>query len=226
MAIFIYHGDDNFQSRRELSEDLKKYPQIKHFESGEITAENLIQASGGLFSQGNTALVLEKFFTLRGKKLTQATEYIKKLNKSIDFFIWENKRLYPNMINKLPTKKVREFKLPNTIFKLLDSIGNTSHRQLLKYLESCFQTHPPELIFFLIQKRLRQMILAKIGSDQLPGANWQKQKLYKQVKNLSEKLIITWYIKTIDIEWKNKTGRLGRNLNQELVNLMLLFNQK
>lgn len=225
MAIFIYHGDDQFQSRRELTNSLKKYPQTKHFEGNEISSENLIQTSGGLFDQGNKAVVLEDFFSLSKKNLEEASKYIIKLNDSIDFFIWQGKRLYPNMINKLPTKKVREFKLPNTIFKLLDAIGTDNHQHLLTYLNGSFQTHPPELIFFLIQKRLRQMLLAKIKSGQLSGAKWQKQRLYSQVRNLSENLISTWYIITINIEWKNKTGRLGRELDQELVNLMLLFSR-
>lgn len=225
MAIFIYHGDDQFQSRRELTNSLKKYPQTKHLEGNEISSENLIQTSGGLFDQGNKAVVLEDFFSLSKKNLEEASKYIIKLNDSIDFFIWQGKRLYPNMINKLPTKKVREFKLPNTIFKLLDAIGADNHQHLLTYLNGSFQTHPPELIFFLIQKRLRQMLLAKIKSGQLSGAKWQKQRLYSQVRNLSENLISTWYIITINIEWKNKTGRLGRELDQELVNLMLLFSR-
>lgn len=225
MAIFIYHGDDQFQSRRELTNSLKKYPQTKHLEGNEISSENLIQTSGGLFDQGNKAVVLEDFFSLSKKNLEEASKYIIKLNDSIDFFIWQGKRLYPNMINKLPTKKVREFKLPNTIFKLLDAIGTDNHQHLLTYLNGSFQTHPPELIFFLIQKRLRQMLLAKIKSGQLSGAKWQKQRLYSQVRNLSENLISTWYIITINIEWKNKTGRLGRELDQELVNLMLLFSR-
>jgi hypothetical protein len=224
MAIFIYHGDDTYQSRQQLTDALKDYPQIKRFEGKEISPEGLIQASGGLFSQENKALVLEGLFSLSNKQLNENVNYIEKLKDSVDFFVWESKRLYPNKINKLSfNKKVKEFKLPNTIFKLLDSIGHENLQQLLNFLQGSFKTHPPEVIFFLIQKRLRQMLLAKVKSDQLSGASWQKRKLYNQVKSLSEDLISSWYIKTINIEWMNKTGRLGRELDEELVNLMVLF---
>ncbi len=227
MSIFIYHGDDNFKSRRELTNALKDYPQIKHFQGKDITAENITQASGGLFSRGNTGLVLENFFGLPKKQLDETAEYIKKLDETVDFFIWQDKRLYPNQLNKLPgSKKVKEFKLPNTIFKLLDSIGIGDAKQLLGYLQASFQTHPPELIFFLIQQRLRQMILAKENSQYLSGADWQKRKLYTQVKNISSDLISFWYTETIEREWKMKTGRLGREIKDDLVNLMIFFNRE
>ncbi len=224
MAIHVYHGDDSFQSRQELTKALKDYPQVRHFQRKEISGENLIQASGGLFSQGNTALVLEDFFSLGKNQLKETIKYIEKLNKSVDFFIWQGKRLYPSQTNKLPQKKkVREFKLPNTIFKLLDSIGKEDHRRLLTFLKGSFETHPPEVIFYLIQKRLRKMILAKKKSKHLTGAGWQKKKLYSQVGNISTDLIGDWYKKTVMIEWKMKTGQLGRELDQELVNLVFKF---
>ncbi len=226
MAIYVYHGDDRFQSRRELTDGLKNYPRVEHLDTSEISPESLAKQSGGLFNQGNTALVLENFFSLKKNRLEKAAEYVDKLSDEVDFFIWQGKRLYPNQINRISgKKKVKEFKFPNTIFKLLDSIGKGNCKLLLGFLEGSFDTHPPEVIFFLIQKRLRNMILAKKDSDHLPGADWQKKKLYQQVSSLAVKDIADWYINTVMIEWKLKTGRLGRELDQELVNLVVKFSQ-
>ncbi len=227
MAIYIYHGDDSFQSRRELTNALKGYPQVKRFEGKDISSEGIIQASGGLFSQGNVALVLEKLFSLGKNQFKEVNKYIEKLSPDYDFFIWQGKRLYPNQIKKIADKpKVNEYKLPNTIFKLLDSIGKSNHNQLLTLLQGSFQTHPPEVIFYLVQKRLRKMILAKEDSEYLTGAGWQKRNLYNQVKGISTDLIADWYKKTVIIEYKNKTGQLGRELDAELVNLMVLFSKR
>jgi len=227
MAIYIYHGDDEFQSRRQLANALEDFSQVEHFKSREITPENLTKASGGLFDQGNKALVLEKFFSLGKNQFKETENYLEKLSDSIDFFIWEGKRLYPNQLKKISAKKkVREFKLPNTIFKLLDSIGKENHRKLLNFLQGSFQTHPPQLIFYLIQKRLRKMILAKVKSSDLKGAGWQKRNLYNQVEKIPLDLITNWYTDSVKIEWKNKTGQLGRDLDQELVNLMVKFGEK
>ncbi len=224
MSIYVYHGDDSFQSRRELTNALKDYSQVEHFEGSDISPENMIKASGGLFSQGKTALVLEKFFSLKKNQLSAAEKYLEKLNNSVDFYLWEGKRLYPNQLNKISgKKKVREFKPPNTIFKLLDSIGKGNHKQLLGFLKGSFDTHPPEVIFYMVQKRLRKMILAKENSEYLTGAGWQKQNLYRQVKNVSTDVIADWYKEAVMIEWKLKTGRLGRELDGELVRLVLKF---
>jgi hypothetical protein len=226
MAIHVYHGDDRFQSRRELTGGLKNYQRVEHLEGGDISPENLAKHSGGLFSQGNTALVLENFFSLNKKSLNKVAEYMEKLSDQLDFFVWQGKRLYPSQINQLPgKKKIREFKVPNTIFKFLDSIGMESSKTLLNFLNASFETHPPEIIFFLIQKRLRNMILAKENSEFLTGADWQKKKLYRQVNNLTTEVIADWYTQTVMIEWKLKTGRLGRELDQELVNLVVKFSQ-
>ena len=226
MAICIYHGDDNFQSRRELTNALKKYPQVKHFEGKDISSEGIIQASGGLFSQGNIAIVLEKLFSLSKKQFEEVNKYVEKLSSDYDFYVWEGKRLYPRQIKKIANKpKVNEYKLPNTIFKLLDSIGKSNHNQLLTFLQGSFETHPSEVIFYLVQKRLRKMILAKENSEHLTGAGWQKRNLFNQVKGISTDLIADWYRKTVMIEYKNKTGQLGRDLDKELVNLMVLFSR-
>ena len=223
--IYVYHGEDTFNSRKRLGEVLGKYPRVEYFDSSEITPEILVQQGSSLFnSQQKKAVVIDNFSSLVKKRQESIIDILKRLENDFDCFIWEDKKLSANQLSKLAaSKNVFLFKLPTFLFKFLDSFGekNLPKNQLL-FLQKTLETHPPELILYLLIGRLKELLLAKIAPDNLKKAPWQKNNLIRQAKGQNLEKIKQVYSKLIELEWKSKTGQTKGSLNNELINLLIL----
>lgn len=221
--IYLFHGDDTFNSRQRLFNALNSYQQVRRLSKKEITTENLATFNTSLFSQiEKKATVLEGLFSLTGDTLKEMLRLISSLEKGTDVFIWEEKTLTPARIASLG-KDVRSsvFKLPVMIFKFLDSVGESNPEILIKNLNAGLKTHPPELILFLLEKRFRDLLIAKISPELLKTSPWQKNNLISQSTKLSLEQIEQMYLKLIEVEWRNKSGQLGSSLENELFNLII-----
>ena len=218
--IYLFHGDDNYQSRQKLFSALKKYQDIDSLSAKEISPESIVKLTGGLFSSQNRALVFNQLFSLPQPRLKKILPLIKELSQSIDIFIWEENKIAPQKISLLGDNvKAYLFRLPANLFKFLDAIGSKTST-CLGFLTKTLKSHPPELTLYLVEKRLRELLLAKINPEALKLASWQKSKLLSQVKKLDLEEIKQMYLKLIEIDWKNKTGQLGNSLENELVLLV------
>lgn len=215
--IHLFHGDDNYQSRQQLFSVLRKYQDTNHLSAKEINAESIVKFTGSLFSSQNQALVLNQLFSLPQSKLKKILPLIKKISQIVDIFIWEEKKIVPQKISLLGSDvKVSLFQLPANLFKFLDAIGVKTDI-CLNFLIKALKTHPPELIFYLAEKRLRELLLAKGNPQVLKLAAWQKSKLLSQAQKLDLEEIKLIYLKLIEIDWQNKTGQLGNSLENELI---------
>lgn len=218
--FFLFHGDDAFQSRQKLSHALEKYQEVFFLSAREITPEALVKFSSGLFALEKRALVLEHFFSLHPARVKKIIPQLNRLG--LDIFFWEERKIDPKRFSALGDKQKAIFsRLPGTIFKFLDSLGSKNPGFPLSFYKQSLKTHPPELILYLIEKRFRELLVAKLDPKQLALPSWQKNRLLSQVKNLDLEEIRKMYLKLIETEWKNKTGRLGNSLENEIVNLVV-----
>jgi len=213
----LFHGDDVYQSRRRFSDGLKKYQTVRFFSPPEINAELIRTFNAGLFSSQKQALAFENLFSLPRASLAKITPLIKKIAEKNDIFVWQAKKLAKEDISSWKqNSRIFYFRLPANIFKLLDSLGVDVKQSLLFYRKS-LATHPPELILAMAQRRLKQLLLAKIAPENLKLAPWQRAKVVSQSQKLGLAQIKTSYLELIKIDWQNKTGRLGNSLENELV---------
>lgn len=222
--IQLYHGEDVYKSRQQLSRDLEKYSQVDHLDKKEVDQESLVKFSGGLFSASKKkALVLENLFSLRKKQLENIFEQLDKLSTDIDFFIWQGKKVTPSKEKMVKKNQgnVKHFKLPNHLFHFLDQLGQRNLSKTLKFYQKTLATHPPELLLFFLQRRAKKMYLAKTDKSLLRMPGWQKKKLYNQIGNLSPLEIENFYLSLIQTDWLNKTGRLGCELDNKLLDLIV-----
>ena len=219
--IYLFHGDDHYQSRQGLFNALKKYQNVDPLSDEEIKPELIINFTGKLFSSKNRALVLNRLFSLSPTRLKKIISLIRKLSQqNIDVFIWEEKKLKKEQISSLGNNtKVYLFKLPPHLFKFLDTIGD-KRNLCLGFLSQLLKSHPPQLILYLAERRLRELLLAKMNPQLLKLTSWQKTKLATQAKNLKLEEIKEMYLKLVEIDWKNKTGQLGNSLENELILLI------
>ncbi len=222
--IQVYHGKDIFKSRQQLAKDLEKYSKVDYISRKKINSENLVKHSGGLFATPKKqALVLEGLFSLQKKPLLNIFKQVKKLNSNIDFFIWQGEKVSSSKLNiaKDYQSKIKHFKLPNHLFNFLDQLGKGSLSKSIKLFNKLKMTHPPELILYFLQKRAKKMYLAKKNEALLKLPGWQKQKILNQIKNLTADEIEAFYLSLVNVDWLNKTGKLGCTLENKLLNLII-----
>jgi len=225
--IHLFHGDDTFKSRQSLLDALTKYQEADFVSAREISDELLVSSGRGLFSEGKKALILNNLFSLHQAKAGRIIAQIKKLADEADFYLWEEKKLTPAKTALLGEKaKISFFRLPAVIFQFLDSLGANDPASSLTLLKKTLKTHPPELVFFLIKRRARELFLAKAAPNQLRGASWQKGKIFNQAGKITLDRAKEFYLQLIETELKNKTGQLGNSLKNELFNLVLLISGK
>jgi len=221
--IYLFCGDDNFKSRQAFNCKLEKYQKLFRLQSQEINDEILISLNQGLFDQEiKKAIVIESFFSIRGKKLKSIAQKLTEIQEESDVLIWEPKTITPAKIKLLGKNcQVLTSKIPPNIFYFLDEVGFEDKASIIRKLHLAFKTHPPELITYLLEKRLKDMLVAKVDPRLLRMAPWQKSKIGSQVKNLGLEQIKKMYLKLVDIDYRNKTGQLGNCLKNVLINISI-----
>jgi len=218
--IYLFCGDDNFKSRQVFNVWIKKYPKISRLKTSNINKQDFNVLNQGLFDSNiKKALVIESLFSIKSKTLKTFIQELLQVQADNDVLIWENKKITPAKVKLLGKNcQAFTFKIPADIFYFLDSFGNPNKNIVLKKLSLSLKTNPPELIMYLLGKRLRDMVVAKTNPDLVGMAPWQKSKILNQVKNLGLEQIEQMYLKLIDIDYKNKTGQLGNSLMNVLIN--------
>ena len=218
--LYLFHGDDVYQSRRKFSDGLKKYQTIRFFSPSEINTESIRTFSAGLFSSQKQVLAFENLFSLPQANLAKIIPLIKKIAEKSDVFVWQGKKLPAKNISPWgQNSKIFLFRLPANIFKLLDSLGVNKKQSLLFYRKT-LATHPPELILAMAQRQLKELLLAKIAPENLKLAPWQKARILSQAQKLGLAQIKANYLELIKIDWQDKTGQLGNSLENELISFL------
>lgn len=214
--ITIFHGGNYVQSRQALNQHLSTSKlESDRFDGTKLNEETLTQAleSNPLFK--NTKLfVIENLLTLpRFKKKDQLLKIIIK-NTEQNIFLWEKKALSPAVKKLFIKANIREFKLPASIFGFLDHIS-------LKNYHLALINNPAELIFYLLHRRISQLIQALDDPASLKGAPWQLGKLKTQAKKYKLNQLISFHQKLLLLDEQVKTGQTSLSLAGRLDLLLL-----
>src|SRR2546423_1734887 len=122
--ITIIHGTDIVTSRKYFLDEKQKYPQAQLLDGEKISLTDLTQIfeGGGLFEESKVIFV-EQFFNRKKRKEEFAifVNYLQKQNNHT-IFLWEGKELERSMLTAFKTAIPRVFKLPQTLFLLMDSL--------------------------------------------------------------------------------------------------------
>ena len=218
--IYIFSGDDIVSSRQAYLDKLsllKKETSIEMVAAkdiDEICLENIFGASD-LFGLART-LATEKFFT--GQKSTDKEKLIGKILSfpKAQIISWETKELSKTEQQKLGKEtQVNNFKLPNLLFKFLDSLSPTNKQTSLLSLQQLKQNVDPQFIFLMIARQIRLMILAVFDeADSLPV--WQIGKLKSQAMSFGQEKLLIAYHSLLWIDLKQKTSQSPFSLEGEL----------
>ncbi|MBI4066941.1 hypothetical protein HY407_01045 [Candidatus Gottesmanbacteria bacterium] len=220
--ITIIHGDDEVTSRNKLK-DLKEKSKEKEtitLDGKNITIADLKQAleSQSLFLL-EKLVIIENLLTRRpSKERDEAIKYISANKFDSDIIHYEEKEVTPAVLKKFPSAQNFNFKPQGNIFKFVDNIRPSSSKFLVPLFHELIKTEPPEVVFVMIVRQIRNILLASDStSDYLKEfAPWQKAKISSQAKYFRQDYLVTIYRKLLEIDYKIKSGRTPLNLTQLL----------
>jgi DNA polymerase III delta subunit len=221
--LTILHGNDTAQSRKSFLEEKQKYPDAITLSAEKINLTDLTQLfdGGGLFGE-TKYLFIEQFITKR-KKNTDFKDLVAYLEKNAPdhtIFLWEEKELDRGSLMVFPKAITKPFKLPQTLFQLLDSIHPGNGKLLMQLFHQTIETAETEMVFFMLVRQLRILLALTTPSvatedliDELKRMQpWQQTKLQKQASAFTPEELLTLYHALFRIEVAQKTGGLSSPL--------------
>jgi DNA polymerase III delta subunit len=226
--ITLLHGEYIEASRAELNRLIEraKGREIRRVEGKSVDASLLVQSleSSSLFTT-DTLVVVEQLFGKLGrqtKKIAQYAEIITRAADQMDIILWEDSQLTVAMIKHLGASvAVREFTLPVLIFQFLDSVRAGNRKQTLSIFSDLIRTHAPELVFSMLVKRVRQLMLLVTGGQPAGLAAWQLTRLTTQAKSFTIDELIVLYGKLADAEYSIKSGSSAFTFRQRIEQVLV-----
>jgi hypothetical protein len=214
--LTIAHGSDTAQSRKYFFDEKQKHQDAILLDADKVNITDLAQVleGGGLFGE-TKYLFIEQLLTKRKKsvELENIIKYLEEHAAEHTIILWEGKELERSSLNAFKKAIVKPFKLPQTLFQLLDAIQPGNGKLLIKLFHQTVETTEPEMIFFMLIRQFR-ILLALSGATDDPIDEvkriqpWQKSKLETQAKHFDTIHLLDLYEKLFHLEVGQKTGAL------------------
>lgn len=223
--IHLFHGENTEASRQELSQLREKYmnKEVVVLDGRTLSVTDLVQAteSASLFQTERLVIIENLFSQQLSKKNTDSKPFLNILSllpKNIEAVFWEAKELPKTTISLFPkTTDIALFKPHRVIFSFVESLipGNT--REMLSHFEASLKNDAPELIFVMLVRQIRYLLLIKDMGLKVTGLSpWQKSKFMRQAEKFTVSDLLSLYQKLLDIDVTIKTGISPFSLSREL----------
>lgn len=211
--ITLIHGGNTVASRAELTQQISAFrnKEVRRLDGSSVDEASLIQAleSTSLFG-GETVVVIENLFGKLGRKLKLIDALAKRINASgeaTDIILWEDKDMGKTVLSGLgPKTRNLQFKISPLIFEFLDSLKPHNAQVLLSLTEKLFVQDAPELVFAMLVKRLRQLLILRDGGTPEGLIGWQAGRLTTQAGHFTLEQLSMMYKKCCEIEYSIKSG--------------------
>src|SRR4030042_6905433 len=216
MKILLIHGDNTFESYQRLNIVLTnskdKGYRIEIIENNKANFQERINTKS-LFRE-KTVFLLEKISILKKNDFN----WIKKNISINDLFliIYNDGSLGKTIINSFPKDtKVEEYKLPQLLWKFLDSFYPGNIRKSLQLLNKCVKNNPIEFIFSMLSRHMKDLYWVKIEPKGLEYQEWRITKLQNQADKFAKSLLknIIKEMSEIDLKVKTSKGELFPSLD-------------
>lgn len=217
--LTIIHGTDIVASRKFFLDEKQKHPNALLLDAENVNLTDLAQVieGGGLFEESKH-IFIEQFLTKR-KKSGDYKEIIAYLDSHADahmIFLWENKELDIGIQKSFKKAAVRPFKLPQSLFAMMDNIKPGNGKQLIKQFHQTIESAEVEMVFFMLVRQFRMLLALSAPSsseiDELKRLTWQRNKMQQQANTFDKKELLNLYTKLYAIEKGQKTGTLSMPL--------------
>lgn len=222
--IYILHGDDITASRQYIS-SLTTGKKIETLDGRNISISQLEESLQSSLFGGEKTILIENFLS-KNKKKKELIEPILRNSTIYDIVFWDDSKLTPTQLSLIKTAEIKLFSLPQFYFQFLDSFSPGNSQYVFGLYHQLLNTTSPELAFYSLLKRVRQLILIQMGEikNSKEGSslqNWQIDKLKKQLSKWSKGNLYNVYSQLQTIEIKMKSGSLPLGLSKQLDILIL-----
>ncbi len=202
--IYIFHGDNQFESRQAFNNllDQNKNADILRLDSKNIDPDkvNLFLQDSSLFDT-QKILSISNLFSANKSILDQVLKLINQI-KNIDVVIWQDKTLTATQIKTLKNAQVKNFPLDNKLFSCLNSIKPKNITKVIPLYHQVINLGLYDLFLYFLKNNFRKQLTSYPKFDQ--------------------QIIKRFYLQLIELDFKNKTGKL--TFPKELVLERLLTN--
>jgi hypothetical protein len=222
--IYLFHGDNIELSRAEYNQ-IKIKMSDKNIRILPGKALDLALITQALESQslfgGETVVFIDNLFSPIGKKIKLIQQYAQIIKdaseNNLDIVLWEEKEMGKTVMTGLGNHIVnRLFKLPVLIFTFLDNFKPGNSQLLINEFSKLRQTDAAELLFSMIVRRFRQLIMLRDSVIPEGLQSWQAARLTTQSKYFSIDELVSDYKKLIEIEYLIKSGMSPLILDKQL----------
>lgn len=212
--LTIICGEDSVASR-EYFNKLKNDYQKKNYEIQYVEPSTVGQLSDWLG---------QSFSLFAEKKIFITENLLRKTKKNLDKLVylkettiidWENQISSYEL--KIPRRVlVKEFKLPTSIFKLLDACYPGNLKTFLNILHQLPDKMEDGFIFIMLARQIRNLLLIKSGQTLGKLQSWQIARLKTQAKHWRLPQLTTFYDGLYRIEVATKTSTNPFNIRHSL----------
>ena len=225
VMIHLFHGENITASRRELTllREGHAKDEIVVFDGKKVTPTELIQAteSTSLFTLRRLVIVenlFSKRATLKSKELDTFAEILKKFPKDTEIVFWEEKELGKTLLGLFSKETdIALFRPDKMLFTFIESIRPNTTKTLISLFDKSLQKDAAEMIFVMLVRQLRFLIIAHEVGTKIPElAPWQAKKFATQAQYFSYPQLITLYEHLLEIDVKIKTGATPFTLAEEI----------
>lgn len=216
--ITVLYGENSTDSRNKFVALRQDYV-AKDFEIIELTSEILPELEKWLF---DTQLLFAPKRAFFGQNLLikkEHREVLKKYDKpSVEahFVIWEESIDDKTAKYAFTTAQLIPFKFPQNIFQLLDGLYPGNKETSLSLLSSVSASVDENIIYFMLVKRVRELLLLKENQEIPKLAGWQKTRLVNQANKWPLEKLCNFYDALYRIEVLNKTSGTAYPLKKAL----------
>lgn len=210
--LTIICGEDSNSSRNYFI-DQQKLLKEKNFEIVNIDYHQVLELDETGSSESSLFASKRAYFTQSlnkkvFKKMSERNE--KKINalvasKEVQIYDWEEETS-GREIKTIKGVIIKEFKLSQTIFKLLDSCYPGNLKTFLTTLKTLSESTEDIFIFIMLARHMRNILSIKVGEKIPKLASWQLGKLSNQAKYWDEKNLINFYQGLHRIDVNSKTN--------------------
>lgn len=229
--LTVIAGEDSIKSRDKYIWLKNKY-KSEGFNLVETEAKNLPNLANNfyevsdLFGRKSVYLTENLYDTFKGKKNIKVKEQIQKLSmdKTQVIVDWENgKSAYELSSLKKVATIFEEFKLPNSIFDLLNSCYPKNLAIFIDVLNKVNKNQDIVFIYSLLWRHVRKLVQVHCNTLDTAIAPWQKSKLEFQAMKWDKAQLINFYEKLINIDLSIKTNKSSFDLKESIELLVCYY---
>jgi len=189
--IYIFHGDNQLESRKSFSDhlDQNKNTDIFRLDSKNIDIDkvNMFLQESSLFNT-KKILSISNLFTTNKSILDQINKLINQV-KIVDVVIWQDKTLTPTQLKTFKNAQVKNFPLDNKLFTCLNAIKPKNITKIIPLYHQVLELGLYDLFLYFLKNNFRKQLTSYPKFD---------QQIIKKI-----------YLQLIELDFKNKTGELS-----------------